>query len=427
MMNCIRWINAAGLAGVLGSALPAFAGAGAGLEGFYIGTYTGTSKGIYQATLDPGAGSFGPTNLAVTATDPSFLAFHPNHKYVYAVSESGGTVAAYSIDPVTKKLTFLNQLSSNGGAPCHLAVDNAGKSVFVSNYNGGSLTVLSIGSDGRLGAQTAHDQHTGTGPLVHCAALDASNQFVLVCDKGLDRVYSYRFNAAQGTLATNNPPWTTVAAGSGPRHIAFDPSFHRAYVICELSSTVIGFNYDSTNGTLSQFQTISTLPSGWSGQNTGAEIAVHPSGKYVYGSNRGHNSIVVYSVDPATGTLTRLQHQPVGTTPRQFAIDPTGQWCLVANQDSNNVLLYSIDPVTGLLTVKSTVLTLSKPVCILPFFITPPQPAVGMSDNGDGTLQLNLQNAFSSLTTKFTGHRPCPPRRSGICWRREFGGRRTLS
>ncbi len=378
----------------------------AGLEQFYVGTYTtysgSKSKGIYWSSLDLGTGTLGVTNLAVTATDPSFLAMHPNHRFLYAVNESGGYVVAYSVDPGTGKLTQLNQLSSNEGAPCHVTCDSAGGSVLVANYSGGSVTVLSILANGSLGAQTAHIQHTGTGPsgsgpLVHCVVLDASNHFALVCDKGLDRVFSYHFDPDHGTLTTNNPPWAAAATGSGPRHLAFEPQYGRAYVICELNSTIIGFNYDAQGGLLSAFQTISTLPSGWSGQNTGAEIAVHPSGSFVYGSNRGHNSIVVYSVNPANGLLTLVQHQPTGLTPRNFAIDPTGAYCLVANQDSNTILLYSINLLTGALTPKSQSLLVAKPVCVLPFFVQPPQPVLRVSSAATGMLQVGIDNGYRML------------------------------
>ncbi len=375
----------------------------AGLEGFYIGTYTAsTSKGIYLSSLDLAAATFGPTNLAATATDPSFLGIHPNHKFVYALRESGNYVAAYSVDPATRKLSYLNQVFLYSGAgPAHLVVDDAGKNVLVANYGGGSVSVLSIQSNGRLGAMAANIQHVGTGatPLVHCVTLEASNRFALVCDKGLDRIYSYHFDSAQGTLTANNPPWTPTAPGAGPRHLTFDPAYRRAYAICENNSTVVSFNYDSQTGALTPFQTNSTLPTGWSGQNTGAEIVMHPSGKYLYGSNRGHNSIVVYSVNPNNGTLAPVQFQSTGLTPRNFAIDPTGAYCIVANQGSGTVVLYTIDPQTGKLTQTSQVLRLSQPVCIVPFFVQPPQPTLNISNGTNATtLQLTIGNAVRNLT-----------------------------
>jgi len=388
---------------------------GAGTEGFYIGTYTtysgSTSKGIYQASLDLGAGTFGPTNLAATATDASFVAIHPSHKFLYAVSETGNYVSAYSINPTTRNLTHLNQLPSGGssGAPVDLVVDNAGTSLLVANYNGGSVAVLSILTNGSLGIQTSFDQHTGTGPagtgpLCHCVALDANNQFAFVCDKGLDKIFSYHFNSALGTLTSNNPPWTVVATKSGPRHLAFDLQSRHAYVICELSSTLIAFNYNAQFGVLTAFQTNSTLPAGLSAvNNAAAEIAVHPSGKFVYGSNRANNSsgtncVAVFVVNATNGALTLVQYVPTGSTPRNFALDPTGAFCIVADQGSNNILLFSIDPGTGLLTAKAQSLAVSMPVCVLPFFTQPPQPVLGMSPSANATLQVGIGNGCGALT-----------------------------
>ena len=283
-------------------------------------------------------------------------------------------------------------------------VDNAGTSLLAANYNSGSVAVLSILANGSLGSQTAFDQHTGTGPLCHCVALDASNQFAFVCDKGLDKVFSYKFNAAQGTLTTNNPPWTAVATGSGPRHLAFDAQGRHAYVICEQSSTLIAFNYNAQTGVLTAFQTNSTLPAGRSAaNNAAAEIVVHPSGKFVYGSNRannssGTNSVAVFAVNAATGALTLVQQAPTGSTPRNFALDPTGAFCIVANQGSNTIVLYSIDPGTGLLTMKAQSLAVSMPVCVLPFFTQPPQPVLGALPAANGALQVGLGNGCGALT-----------------------------
>ena len=247
---------------------------------------------------------------------------------------------------------------------------------------------------------TTNIHHVGTvsSSLVHCVTLDASNHFAWVCDKGLDRIYAYRFDSQQGTLATNNPPWVSTVAGAGPRHLAFDPAYRRAYVICENNSTVIAFNYDAQNGVLTAFQTNSTLPAGWNGQNTGAEIVVHPSGKYVYGSNRGHNSIVAYSVNASNCMLTPAQFQSTGQTPRNFAVEATGAYCLVASQDSGTVVLYTIDPQTGKLTPTSQTLRLSQPVCIVPFFVQPPQPILSLATATNNLLGIAIGNAVGALT-----------------------------
>jgi len=392
-------------AGGLWAASPA-----AGVEGFYIGTYTSsseeagtTSKGIYQASLDLGAGTFSPTNLAATATDPSFVAMHPNHKFLYAVSETGNYVAAYSINPTTRNLTYLNQLPT-GQAPVNLVVDSAGTSLLVACYNNGNVEVLSILANGYLGATTASNQFSGTSQECHCIALDASNNFAFVCAKGLDKIFSFQFSSSLGTLTANNPPSTAVATGAGPRHLAFDHQYQHAYVICELNSTLIAFNYNASTGVLTPFQTNNNLPAGISAaNNAGAEIAIHTSGKFVYASNRasnssGTNTVAVYTVNPVTGALTQVQQAPTGATPRNFALDPTGAYCIVANEGSNSVVLYSINPATGLLTRQAQSLAVSAPVCVLPFFTQPPQPVLGAPGVVNNTLQLQVGNGCGTLS-----------------------------
>ena len=370
----------------------------AGLERLYIGTYTeAASVGIYRSSLDLGTGALGAANLAGRTQDPSFLALHPTGAYLYAVDEGGAAVVAFSVDRASGGLTLLNQQPSQGASPCHVVVDAAGKNVLVANYTGGSITVFSVLADGRLGTATAHIQHPGSSPHAHCIALDASNQFALVCDLGLDRIYSYVFNSAQGTLAANSVPWVTVPTGAGPRHLAFDPTFRRAYVICETSSIIIGFNYDSQKGVLSPFQTNSSLPAGWNGVNTAAEIAVHPSGGFLYGSNRGYNSVAVFSLHPATGMMSAVQQQPVGQTPRHFAIEPSGAFCLVANEDSNSVQEYAINPRDGKLTSTGRTLAVSEPVCVLPILTQPPQPVLVLQSTPGGSLGLDIGNALTSL------------------------------
>jgi 6-phosphogluconolactonase len=381
-----------GASGILGSAADPVPG----LERFYIGTYSGA---IYLSTLNLGAGSFGAASRAVSAGDPSFVALTPDRSFLYAVNEGGGTVGAFSVNPTNGTLKLLNQRSSNGGSPAHVVVDGSGRNVIVANYGGGSVTVFPILTNGQLGVATAHVQHRGSGPLAHCTTLDASNHFAFVCDKGLDQVRSYIFDPAAGTLVTNQTPFVSVARGSGPRHMTFDPQYKRAYVICELSSTIIGFNYDATNGVLTAFQTVSTLqPGGFNGANTTAEIAVHPSGKFVYGSNRGKNSIAVFTVNADDGTLNPVQQQTTGATPRSFAIDPTGAFCIVAGQGSNDIRLYSINPENGQLTDTGKKLTVSAPVCIVPFILQPPQPVISTRATGKDTFELGIGNSLDLLT-----------------------------
>jgi 6-phosphogluconolactonase len=372
------------------------ASAAAGLERFYIGTYAG---GIYQSSLNLDTGNFGGISNAVPTANPSWVAIAPNRQFLYAVNEFGDMVVAFSVNPADGVLTFLNQQPSNGSGPAHVVVDSTGRNVIVANYGGGSVTAFPIQANGQLGPFTAHIQHPGSSPHAHCTTLDASNHFAFVCDLGLDQVRSYVFDSWTGGLTTNTALITSVPAHSGPRHLTFDPAYKRAYLICETSSTIIAFNYDSTNGVLNPFQTISTLlPDGFTNVNTTAEIAVHPSGKFVYGSNRGKNTIAVFSVNATDGTLTPVQQQPTGATPRNFAIDPTGAYCIVAGQASNDVRLYSIDQQSGSLSDTGGRLSVSSPVCILPFILQPPQPVIAARSNGAQTLALTISNSLEFLT-----------------------------
>jgi 6-phosphogluconolactonase len=346
----------------------------------YVGTYTGKSKGIYFSELDMSSGELSAPVLAATTTRPSFLALHPNHRFLYAVNEvdsfagmKSGSVSAFAVDSQTGALTLLNQQPSRGGSPAHLTVDRQGKNVLVANYGGGSVAVLPIGQDGRLGPATGFVQHTGSSinrsrqeaPHAHSVVLDSANRFAFVADLGLDKVLIYQYDAAQGMLAPNDPPFASVPPGSGPRHFAFHPSGRTAYVINELASTVTAFRYDAAKGSLEPLQTISTLPTDFTKTNSTAEIVVHPSGKFLYGSNRGHNSIAIFAIDPDTGMLTLIGHEPTqGKTPRNFAIDPTGAFLLAANQDSGTVVVFRIDPESGHLTATGHTAAISMPVCV---------------------------------------------------------------
>lgn len=347
----------------------------------YIGTYTrGESRGIYLLELSLQRGELVDRGLAGEIENPSFLAIHPNRRWLFAVGETstfrgaaGGAVSALEIDAATGKLTLLNQQSSQGGAPCHIVVDPAGKHVLVANYTGGSVIVLPVGEDGRLGEATAFVQHRGSsvdpqrqrGPHAHSINVDAAGRFAVAADLGLDQLLVYRFDVQRGTLQPNDTPFATVAPGSGPRHFAFHPSGRYAYAINEMASTITAFSYDAQRGTLKELHTITTLPAGFSGRNSTAEVQVHPSGRFVYGSNRGHNSLAVFRVDEETGRLTAAGHQPSGgSTPRNFGIDPTGQYLLAANQDSHNVVLFRIDPQTGALEPTGREVKVPSPVCV---------------------------------------------------------------
>jgi 6-phosphogluconolactonase len=347
----------------------------------YIGTYTEKgSKGIYACRFDPATDHLYSMGMAAETADPSFLAIDPGHRYLYAVNEvseyqghSSGGVSAFAITPGTAKLTFLNEVASGGSGPCHLAVDNTGKYVLVANYGGGSLAAFPILSDGHLGKATAFIQHKGAsvnpqrqeGPHVHSVYMSPDNRFVISADLGLDEVFVYRFDAAKGTLAPNIPPSATVASGAGPRHFAFSPNAKFGYVIDELQSTITPFGYEAAKGALDVLQPVSTLPDDFKGESTAAEVAMHPSGKFLYASNRGLDTIAVFAVNSKKGTLTLQAEVPtLGKTPRSFTIDPSGRYLFVANQDSDSVVQFRINPITGLLSPTGQVLQAPSPVCV---------------------------------------------------------------
>jgi 6-phosphogluconolactonase len=342
--------------------------------------YVGTSKGIYLGELDLRSGELTTPALVGKTANPSFLAIHPNRRFLYAVNEvasfagmKSGSVSAFAIDPQTGALTLLNQQPSRGTEPAHLIVDRQGKNVLVANYGGGSVAVLPIDAEGRLGPATGFVQHTGSSvtqsrqaaPHAHAVILDSANRFAFVADLGLDKVLIYQFDAAQGTLAPNDPPFASVPPGSGPRHFAFHPNGRTAYVINELTSTVTTFRYDAAKGALEPLQTISTLPADFTKTNSTAEIVVHPSGKFLYGSNRGHDSIAIFAIDADTGQLTLIGHELTqGKTPRNFTVDPTGAYLLAANQGSGTIVVFRIDPESGRLTPTGHTANVSTPACV---------------------------------------------------------------
>ena len=344
----------------------------------YFGTYTGPkSKGIYLSRLDLASGKLSAPTLAGETEQPSFLALHPNRRFLYAVNETGsgrrgmGKVTAFAVG-ADGKLTLLNQQPSRGTEPCHLVIDRAGKHLLLANYGSGSVAAFPISPDGRLSESTAFVQHSGSSanpqrqkePHAHSINLDAANRFAVVADLGLDKVLVYRFDGAKGTLSPNKPPSTSVKAGSGPRHFAFHPNGRNAYVINEIASTVTAFQYDAGQGVLKEVQTLSTLPKDYKGDSSTAEVQVHSSGKFLYGSNRGHDSIVVFAIE-ANGTLRYIENTATGgKTPRNFGISPDGRYLLAANQDSANVVVFRIDPQSGRLTSTGNTLEVPSPVCV---------------------------------------------------------------
>ena len=346
----------------------------------YVGTYTAKgSAGIYAYEFDPVAGSLTLLGSAA-AENPSFLAVDPTKRYLYAVSELGqfqgeptGGVSAFAIDGQTGLLTLINQQPAQGQAPAHISVDRAGEYVYVANYSSGTAAVFPVRDDGGLEAASDVVQHEGTGPdarrqrgpHAHSINLDPGGRRAYVADLGIDKVMIYDVAQEPGKLVPNDPPFAEVAGGSGPRHFAFHPSGRYAYLINEMGNTIAAFAYDPASGGLELLQTVPTLPADFDGRSTTADIHVAPTGKFVYGSNRGHDSIVVYAIDADDGTLSYVEHVSTeGKTPRNFAIDPTGTYLLAANQDSDSIVVFSIDPNTGRLTPTGERVEVSMPVCL---------------------------------------------------------------
>jgi 6-phosphogluconolactonase len=349
----------------------------------YFGTYTNEkSKGVYVSRLDLASGKVTPPELAAETPNPSYLAIHPSGDFLYAANEvrsfdgkDAGSVSAFAIDRQTGKLTPLNRESAVGRGPVYVVVDKTGHNLLVSNYGGGSVAVLPIGADGMLKPASAFIQHTGSSvnperqsaPRAHSINLDPANRFAYAADLGLDKVLIYRFDAAKGSLVANDPPFAAVAPGAGPRHFAFHPSGRFAYVINEINVTLTAFRSDPERGSLTELETVSTLPPNQAVQQgfSTADVRVHPSGKFLYGSNRGFDSIVVFAIDEKSGRLTQLQNEPTqGSTPRGFGIDPTGAYLLAANQRSDSVVVFRIDQRTGRLTPTGQKIELGAPACV---------------------------------------------------------------
>lgn len=344
----------------------------------YIGTYTsGASEGIYVCRFATETGALSLQRVVSGIENPSFLALDPTQRRLYAVNETDnfggadtGAVSAFAIDADSGDVQFLNQQATGGGWPCHIAVDRTGTHALVANYKNGSVALLPLARDGRLEPLSDLEQHTGRGthpqrqrqPHAHSVTLDATNRFVFVADLGTNKLMAYHLNGQQHTLTLASE--TVLHPGAGPRHFAFHPNRPYAYVINELDSSVTAFAFDAQTGGLEALQTISTLPEGYTEANTCADIHVAPSGRFLYGSNRGHDSIVVYAI-AEDGRLTFEQHMSTGgQTPRNFALDPTGTFLLAANQNSDSIVTFRINAETGHLSSTDHRLTIPTPVCI---------------------------------------------------------------
>jgi 6-phosphogluconolactonase len=345
----------------------------------YAGTYTkGESRGIYVFHFNPSNGKLSGPTLAAETLNPSFLAEHPNHRFLYAVNEGGqggNTVSAFAINAATGKLAPLNAVSSEGAGPCHLAIDATGKWLTVANYNNGTMALIPIHEDGRLGEAKQVEKHEGSsadpqrqrGPHAHCVLFSPDNRFLFLADLGLDKIFVYRFDAAAGTLTPNDPPSASVPPGAGVRHLAFHPNGRILFSINEMGNTITAFHYDAAKGTLEAFQNAGTLPEGFKGNSSTAEVAVNHAGTRVYGSNRGHDSIALFAIDPRHETLSAMDHSStLGKTPRHFTLDPTGKFLLVANQDSSDISVFKVHPASGQLTPAGPpVKGAAFPVCLL--------------------------------------------------------------
>ncbi|HEX8282943.1 MAG TPA: lactonase family protein [Pyrinomonadaceae bacterium] len=380
------FIKAAGL-GALGAAVAS----GKGARGqtvtalrellVYVGTYTsGASEGIYLYRLDLRDGSLKHAGTTSGVVNPSYLTLDKGRRFLYAVNEvedfggaKSGAVSAFAVEPKTGALRLLNQRASKGGAPCYVTLDASGRFLLVANYSGGNVAALPVNEDGSLGEAVDVERGAGRGPNrerqeaphAHSVLLDGANRFAYVCDLGTDKVMVYRFDARNGALSQNAPPSVSMKPGAGPRHLAFHPKGRFVYVLNELDSTVTALAHDAARGTLRASQTVSLLPAGFTGANTGADIHLTPDGRFLYCSNRGDDSIAGFVVNSHTGGLRLVGHTPAGgQTPRNFVIDPSGRYLLVANQKSDNIVSFRIDPTTGALRPTGQTARVPSPVCL---------------------------------------------------------------
>jgi len=373
----------------------------------YIGTYTesirfgtgkileGKGEGIYVYRMDQTSGSLERVSTTTGITNPSYLAFDSAGRFLYAVNElktyenkPTGTISEFAVDPKTGKLEFLNKRMTHGTDPCHVLVDKKREYVFVANFMSGSVCVLPVLEDGSLGDASDFIQHQGSsidpvrqqGAHAHAVTLDEAGRFAFVPDLGLDKVMAYRFDAKRGMLEPNEVPWVKMKPGAGPRHVAFHRSGRFAFLINELDSTLASLSYDGRRGAFKVLQVVPTIPEGYQGESTCSDVQVSPGGAFVYGSNRGHDSIVIYRINQRTGRLTFVGHQStLGKTPRSFGVDPSGRFLLAANQDSDTVVTFQIEPKTGELLPTGHATHVPTPVCVkfLPVSSTPVKRVLG--------------------------------------------------
>lgn len=358
----------------------------------YVGTYTepirfgtgqileGKGKGIYSYRFDPATGMLSPHGLTPEVRNPSYLCFDKNRTFVYSVNELkewegqfGGGMSAFRIDQETGALTLLNAKPTRGTDPCHIIVDRTGQFVFVANFASGSFIGYRIAADGSLGEEVAFVQHEGSsidpkrqaGPHAHAVEFDLSGRFVYVPELGVDRVMIYELDQSTGAVKPASQPWVSVAPGAGPRQLVVHPKGGFAYLINELNSTMTAYALDAQTGALTELQTLPTLPEGFAAHSTCAEVQITPDGKFLYGSNRGHDSLAIYEIDPASGLMTLVGHQSTrGKIPRNFEVGPTGRFLIAANQDTDNLVPFRLDPATGKLEAVGQSIEAPTPICV---------------------------------------------------------------
>ncbi|MEO6245795.1 MAG: lactonase family protein [Opitutaceae bacterium] len=342
----------------------------------FLGGYTakGPNKGIYAIRLDGETGLLGAPALAAEAVDPAWIILTPDRKFLYAIHPSTAQASGFAVDPATGKLTPLPAGSTTAAnPPSHLAVDATGRVLLAANYRDGFVAAMAIHPDGTLGAPN-RIQHEGKGPNptrqekahVHSVTLSPDNRFVIVADLGLDKIFSYALDLSAAKLSPAHPPYVATASGAGPRHFKFGLDGRHAYAINELANTIAAYDYDAASGALTPRQIVPTLPAGFTAPTTTAEVRVHPNGRFLYGSNRGHDSIAVFSIDPGLGTLTPVEIvETGGKTPRNFALSPDGNWLVCGHQDTATLSVFRVDPTTGRLTRRDQNGTVPSSVCIL--------------------------------------------------------------
>lgn len=342
----------------------------------FLGTYTRTtSRGIYAVRLDRDTGALSAPILAAEAANPAWITVSPDRRFLYAIHESQAQAIGFTVDQANGQLTPLSAATPPAASPpSHLAVDATGRVLLAANYRDGFVASIAIGKDGTLGTPNVI-RHTGSGPNptrqdkshAHSVTVSPDNRFVIVADLGVDKIFSYALDPATAQLTPANPPFVTTAPGAGPRHFKFGRDGTRAYAINELANTITAYDYDARNGALTPRQSGSTLPADFTGSTSTAEVRVHPNGKFVYGSNRGHDSIAVFAIAPTTGELSRVQTiKSGGKTPRNFALSPDGRWLLCAHQDSDVITVFKVDPATGRL--EPTPHTANVPMCVCVLF-----------------------------------------------------------